>query len=139
MLFCYSYPNFPSLLSPSQPTPHSHSQSLPGCPCLWVIYTCSLIRPFPFFPPLPPSCLPSGPCQSVPCFHSMFYFAHLFVWLIRFHLLGEIIWYLSFIAWLTALSIMLSSSIHPLLLQRVGAPSFFLLCNIPLCKCTIVF
>ena len=26
-----------------------------------------------------------------------------------------------------------------MLLQRVGAPSFFLLCSIPLCKCSIVF
>ena len=39
--------------------------------------------------------------------------------------------------WLISLSIMLSSSIQ--LSQRVGAPSFFLLYNIPLCKCTIVF
>ena len=69
-LFYYSCLSFPPLLSPAPPTPCSHSQSPPCCPCLWVICTCSLNRPFPFFPPLSPSTLPSGPCRSVPCFHA---------------------------------------------------------------------
>ena len=30
------------------------------------------------------------------------------------------------------------SPVPSMLLQRVGAPSFFLLCSIPLCKCTTV-
>ena len=38
---------------------------------------------------------------------------------------------------LTSLSIMLSSS--SMLPRIVGVPSFFLLCSIPLCKCTTVF
>ena len=50
---------------------------------------------------------------------------------------AEIVWYLSFTAWLISLSIMLPRSIHALV--RVGSPSFFLEHGIPLCKCTIVF
>lgn len=33
---------------------HSHGLSPPCCPCPWVIYPCSLSRPFPFFPPSSP-------------------------------------------------------------------------------------
>ena len=51
---------------------------------------------------------------------------------------GEIIWYLSFTTWLISLSIMLSP-VPSMLSWRVGAPSFFLLQSIPLCKCTTVF
>ena len=58
-LLCFSF----------QPTLHSHSQSLHCCPCPRVIHTCSLTSPFPFFPPFNPR-LPSGSCQSVPCFHA---------------------------------------------------------------------
>ena len=68
MLFYYSCPNYPPLLSHALPT--SSCQYPPCCPCPWVIYTCSLTRPFPFFPALFPSLLPSGPCQFVPCFHA---------------------------------------------------------------------
>ena len=51
--------------------------------------------------------------------------------------LREIIWYLSFTAWIISFSIILSSSIHAV--AKVGFPSSFLLCSIPLCKCTTVF
>ena len=55
---------FPSLLSPALPTLHlPHSILLPSCLYSWVLYTCSLTWPFPFFPPLSSSPLPSGPCQ----------------------------------------------------------------------------
>ena len=54
--------------APSPPQAQSHSQSLHRCPCPWVIHTCFLTSPFPFFPPLFSSCLPSGHCPSVPCF-----------------------------------------------------------------------
>ena len=54
-LFYYSFPNFPHLSSFSQPTSHSHSQSLHCCQCPWVIHICSLTNPFPFFAPFPPS------------------------------------------------------------------------------------
>ena len=46
-----------SPLSHPHSLPCSHSQSPPCCPCVWVVY----ILPAPF---------PSGPCQSVPCFHT---------------------------------------------------------------------
>ena len=62
----------------------------------------------------------------------------LFVWIVDYvPPLGLIIWYLFFPVWLISLSIMLSRSIHAV--ARVGAPSFFLLCSIPLGKCTIIF
>ena len=48
----------------------SHSPSPHHCPGPWVIHTCSLTSPFPFFPPLPSSALPSGHCQSAPCFYA---------------------------------------------------------------------
>ena len=68
MFYCIC-PNFPLLLSPAPPhPPHPapHSQSPHCCPCPWVIYTCSLTRSFPFFPPSLLPC-PSGHYQSVPC------------------------------------------------------------------------
>ena len=72
-IFFYYYfvtvvPIFLPLPCCAQPTPRSHSQSLHRCPCPWVIHTCFLTSPFPFFPPLFSSCLPSGHCPSVPCF-----------------------------------------------------------------------
>ena len=51
-LFCYSCPNFPpSLSSSTQLTPLTRSQSPHRCP--WVVHTCSLTGPSPFFPPFP--------------------------------------------------------------------------------------
>ena len=52
LLFSYSCPSFPPLLSSAEPYLCSHSESPPCCPCPWVIYTCSLTSPFLFFPPL---------------------------------------------------------------------------------------
>ena len=83
LLFYDSCPNFPLLLSPTLGPPTPHSQSPPFYPCPWVIYTCSLMRPFPFFPPLSLTLLPSGPCQSVPRFHASAFLllVCLFCWL----------------------------------------------------------
>ena len=56
--YCYSVtavPIFSPLPSCAQPTPRSHSPSPYCSPCPWVIHTCSLSSPFPFFPPLSPS------------------------------------------------------------------------------------
>ena len=113
-------------------------QSIPPCcPCPWVIYTCSLPKPVPFFLPLSSSHLPSGPCHFVPCFHaSSSIFPHLFLLFIRFLLQVRSYGILSFTAWLISLSIMLSGSIHAV---TKGRSSFFLLPSIPLCKCTTVF
>ena len=54
----YSCPTIFSIAS----LPHSyppHSQSPSCCPCPWVLYSCTLTCPFPFFPLLvpPPSVL----------------------------------------------------------------------------------
>ena len=70
IFYCYKITVVPVLPSSAQPTPGFHSQSLHCCPCPWVICTCSLTSPFPFFPPytpLPP--LWSLPvCSVFPCF-----------------------------------------------------------------------
>ena len=115
-------PISPLLLSPAPPTPYSHSQ-LPHC-CPWprAIYTCPLTRLFPFFPPSPSSSHPSGACQFAPCFHASSPF---FSFVCSVHLVPvcEIIWYLSFTAWLLSRSTMLSSSTHAV---EKGRSSFFL-------------
>ena len=63
------YHNFLPLSFSAQPNPCSCSQSPHHCPCPWVIHICSLTSPFPFFPWLFSSPLPSGYCQFVPRFH----------------------------------------------------------------------
>ena len=62
----------------------SHSQSPRFCSCPWVLYTCLLIRPFPFFAvnPLPPPLWSLSVCSLFSCLR--FYVAHLFVLFIRF-------------------------------------------------------
>ena len=64
-------PIFPLLFSPapSIPPPCSHSQPPSCCLCPWVLYIHSLTRPFPLFPLLSISPLPSGHCQFIPYFH----------------------------------------------------------------------
>ena len=92
LLLCYySCPKFSpfALLHPAHPC--SHSQSPHCCPCqksVKGIIGCScmfLTSPFPFFPPLFPSSLPSGCSLSVPCFHvSGSIFSHYFILFIRY-------------------------------------------------------
>ena len=82
---CYSVtvvPVFPPLPSSAHPIPSSHSQFPHCCPCLWVIYTCSLSSLL-FFPPLFPLPLPSGYCQFVLYFNvsACILLACLFCWL----------------------------------------------------------
>ena len=134
-------PIFPSLLS-AAPThfPYSHSHSPPCCPCRWVLYTCSLTSPFPFFLLLLPSPLVTVNVSLISMSLVLFCSFVCFVHWIPF--IGEVIWYLSFIDWLISLRIMKwnnpCSNIF-VLLWKVGVPSFFLLCSIPLCMCTTVF
>ena len=87
-----------SILTPPQP-PASHLQTYPLwlCPC--VLYTCSLMD-LPFFPHFPS--LPS-PLVAVSLFFiSMFLvvFCLLVCFVDQVPLIGEILWYLSFTAWL---------------------------------------
>ena len=105
-------------------------------PCTWVIYTCSLLDPSPSFLlyPCSPSLLVAVSLFLVSMLLVLFC---LFVCFVDYgQLIGEIIWYLSFTTWLISLGIMLSSSICAVV---KGRNSFFLLCSIPLCKCTTVF
>ena len=84
-LFIYSItvvPIFPHLPSSTQPTPFSYSQCPHCCPCLWVIHTCSLTNPLPFFPQLPFPCFPLAAVwlflfsTSLVLFCSLVYFVH---------------------------------------------------------------
>ena len=72
LLFNYSCPHFSTITLPCpthsppptcNPPPHSH------CLCPWILYTCSLTWPIPFFPLLSPPPLPSGHCKFVLYFH----------------------------------------------------------------------
>ena len=86
LLFNYSCPHFlPPLLSPALPTPTSYIPSSLTLLSLSVgplyMFLDDLSPSFPQYPPTP--CLLSF-CSLFPCL--WFYFAHLFVLLIRFHL-----------------------------------------------------
>ena len=89
---------FPPLLYPTPPTPPPTLNPTPLCLCPWVLYTCSLMT-YPFFPPYLP--LPS-PLVTV----SLFFISVsliIFCLLVCFIDQGQIIWYLSFTAWLISL------------------------------------
>ena len=104
-------PLSPSTLPcPTHPPPSTFNPPHPHCLCPWVLYTRSLTWPFPFCSPLSPSPLPSGHCQFVLYFYtsSSILLACLFHWLGP--LIGKILWYLSFTAWLVSRGITLSSS-----------------------------
>ena len=83
---------------------------------------------------------PPSPLVTFNLFHvsmPMVLFCSLVYFVCQITLISEIIWYLSFTAWLISLSIMLSSSTHAV---AKGRSSFFLLlCSILLCKYTTVF
>ena len=53
----------PLLSNALSPTPTVNPPLRGLCP--WVLYSCSLIRPFPFFLSLSPSSQPSGHCQFI--------------------------------------------------------------------------
>ena len=91
-----------------------------------------LDNPLPSFPYY----LPSGYCQFF-ILMSLVIFCFLVCFVHWVPLTGEIIWYLSFTAWLISRSIMLSRSVHAVIKSR--SSFFFLLHSSPLCKCTIVF
>ena len=67
--FNYSYPHSSPINLPcttQSPPPTFNPPPQPRCLCPWVLYTCSLTWPFPFFPPLSPS---PHRCQFVLYFH----------------------------------------------------------------------
>ena len=92
--------------------------------------------PFSVFPTLSP---PPSPLVTVSLFlisMSLIVFCLLICFVDYVPVKDDIIWYLYFTTWLTSLSIMLSNSIHAVM---KGRSSYFLLRNVPLCECTIVF
>ena len=107
-LNCYSVtviPPFPPLLThtPFPPLP----QSIP--PIVRALTSSIFCLPLPF---LSPVITLSPPLQSLLVLYSPLVLFCLFVCFVdQVPLIGEIIWYLSFITWLISLSIMLSSSI----------------------------
>ena len=107
--------------TPLQPNPSlSPASTLPPwfCPC--VLYSSSCNPLFPLSPSPPPALV------IVRLFltsMSLVIFCLLFSSIDYVPVTGEIIWYLSFTAWLISLSIMLSSSIHAV---AKGISSFFL-------------
>ena len=76
-LFYYSCPKFPPFALCHPAAPHPQSPSPHCCPCPWVIHTCSLTNPFPFFPPF--SALPL-PLAAVSLFPPVSMFAQIQSW-----------------------------------------------------------
>ena len=131
-VFCiFSPPLYPTPDKPTTPTPHFHP---PPWFCLCVSYSSSWK---PFSPQSQPSC-PWAIVRLLLISMSPVIFCLLFSFVDYVPVKGEIIWYLSLIAWLISLSIMLSSSIHTVL-KGISSFSLSLLRRIPLCKCTIIF
>ena len=130
---CFPSPPFPS--TPSIPT--SHPQTYPLWLCPWVLYTCSLmtlLRVSPITPLSPPLWLLLF-CSLFQCL--WFYFAGLFVLLIRLHL--KVKSYGICLSPPGLFHLAECSPVPSMLSQRVGAPSFPLLHSIPLRKCTQFF
>ena len=124
LLFNYSCPHFPLLLSTVLSTPHLTHSILPPTPLslsmgpLYMFLKLTL----PLLSPVIPLSLPSGHCQFVLYFHVSL-FCSLVCFVDQVPLVGEIIGYLSLTIWLISLSIMLSRSIHAIMKCR---SSFFL-------------
>ena len=121
LLFKYSCPIFPPPLSPVPSTFTSTLNPTPFWLCPLVLYTCSLMT-LPILSPIISHL--TTPLVTVSLFFismSLVIFCLLVCVADYVPLIGEIIWYLSYTAWLNSLSIMLSSSIH-----AKGTSSFFL-------------
>ena len=100
---------FPHCSPLTFPSPAPSVSPHPVVPLPWVLYTCFLTRPFPFFFLSSLSHLPFGHRQSVPYFHVSG--SILLVCFVHYiPLIGENIWYLSFAAWIISIDIILSSS-----------------------------
>ena len=129
LLFKYSC----SIFTPLRLLPHSSWLSTLEPTPFGIVYV-SVIHvlwwTFPYFPPLSPSLLPSGYCQFVLYFNISGYIllACLFCWLGSTYRWDHMVFVFHHLAYFTPVPSMFS--------WRVGAPSFFLLCSIPLCKGT---
>ena len=113
---------FPPPLSPHLPTPTSHPPSV-HLLALSMGPLYMFLDPSPFFPycPLLPTPLVTVRLFLITMSLVIFYLLVCFVDSVP--LIGEIIWYLSFTAWLISLSMMLSSSIYAV---AKGGSSFLL-------------
>ena len=141
IFYCYSITNvpiFPPLLSPAPPScPPLLPQSIPTLLSMSMGHSYMVfVQALSLLSTIIPSTVPSGHCQSVPCFHACgsILFVSLFVHQIA--LINEIIGYLSVTNWLISLSVIFSSSNHAV---ATGKGLFFLLCSISFCKCITVF
>ena len=136
MLFKCSCLHFFPLLPATSSIPFSHLDPTP-----FDFVHVSFIHipwwPFPYFPPLSlsPSLLVTVSLFFISTSLVIFYLLIYFVDYVPF--IDEIIWYLFFTTCLISLSII--SPVLSIMSWRVGAPSFFLLHSVLLCKCTIVF
>ena len=138
LLFKYSCLHFhPTMATcPTHPClPPLNLPSLTLSICLLYMFLDGHIRVIPYYPS-PPSSLVTVSLFFILMSLIVFCLLVCFFYYVSL-ILGEIISYFSFTAWLISFSIMLSSSIHAVV--KVGAPSFSLLRSIPLCKCTTVF
>ena len=109
---------FPLPFSPAPPTPTSYPQSFPPLALSMGPLYMFLDKPSPSFPDDPPA--PSL-LVTVSLFFismSLVIFCLLVCFVDYVPVKGEIIWCLSFTAWLTSLSIMLSISIHAVVKGR---------------------
>ena len=89
----------------SSTMPHSHSQPPPHCLCPWVLYLCSFACPFSSFPHYSPSPFPLATVSFFFISKSLVLFCSFVCFVQYVTLIGEIIWYLSFTAWLISLSL----------------------------------
>ena len=137
LLLKYSCLHFPSTTPPSPPPPLPPS-ILPSLALSMSPLYMFLDNPPPSFPHYPSPPFPMVTASLFFISMSLVVFCLLVCFVDQVPIIGESIWYLSFTAWLTLLSIMLSSSIHAVTKGR-SSFSFFPLCSIPLCKCTSVF
>ena len=135
LLFKYRCLHFSPPLSPTQHSPPPTLDPTLLWFCSRVLYTCSLTTLAPFSLLSPPTYL----LVTVSLFLisvSVVTFCLFVCFVDQVPLTGEITWYLSFTAWLTSLSITLSSSTDAVVKSR---SFFFLLHSIPRCKCTTFF
>ena len=129
---------FPHTTSPN--TSHPHFPPLILTPPFGFVHvtfidiTENLFHLSLHYPIPPPLCLLSV-CSQFQCL--WLYFAFLFVLLIRFHL--KVRSYGIYLLPPGLFHLAQCSLDSSILLQRVGAPSLFLLDDIPLCKCIIIF